>query len=107
MKILLTGGSGLLGKELLKINKEMLAPSHSELDVTSASDIDFFFSKWKPDVVIHAAAIIDNRVLEKTPGKAIDTNIIGTAHLAMICEKRGVRLVYISTDYVYWDGSHG
>lgn len=106
MSIVLTGGSGLLGTELLKINPEMVAPSHSELDVNSYDSVIKFLLNNKPDIVIHAAAVIDNRILEKEPNKAISTNIIGTANVAMACNALKIRLIYISTDYVY-PGEHG
>lgn len=106
MGIVITGGSGLLGTELLKINSEIVAPTHSEVNVTDYPSLLNYLSDNKPDILIHAAAIIDNRILEKEPNKAILTNIIGTANVAMACNILKIRLVYISTDYVY-DGEHG
>lgn len=107
MKILLTGGSGILGKELLKLNKNIIYPPREEMDVYEYDDCLRQINKYKPDVIIHAAAITDNRIVEKNPVSAIYVNIIGTANLAMLCYEYNIRLVYISTDYVYADGSHG
>lgn len=101
MKILLTGGSGTLGKELLNLNPSIIAPSHSELDVTIQKDVFEYIDRINPDIVIHAAAVIDNRILEKEPQKAINVNIVGTANIAMSCIKNNIRFVYLSTDYVY------
>lgn len=101
MKIVLLGGSGLLGQQLSYLNSDILAPKHSEVDVTDGDQVNRYLAKIQPEMVIHAAAITDNRLVESDPADAIRTNIIGTAHIALNCLKRKIRLVYISTDYVY------
>jgi len=100
-KILLTGSSGLLGKELLKINPNIIALTHDECNIKNAHDVRYAIKTHRPDVVIHAAAMTDNRLVEKDPFNAIFTNIIGTANVAMVCIDYNVRMVYLSTDYVY------
>jgi len=101
MKILLTGFTGCLGTELIKINPYLICLTKKECDVVKYSDISKAISTHNPDIVIHAAAITDNRIVEKCPIEAVQTNIIGTANIAMECIQRGIRLVYISTDYIY------
>ena len=101
MKILLTGGSGLLGRELLKLNPDIICPVHKEMDIYSWIDVKDCIEKHSPDIIIHAAAMTDNRLVEKFPTEAICTNIIGTANIAMACLELNIRMVYISTDYVY------
>lgn len=58
-KILLTGGSGFIGKNLLEsplVDKyEIIAPRHSELDVADTGNVDRFFSRNQFDVVLHSA----------------------------------------------------
>lgn len=58
-KILLTGGSGFIGKNLLEsplVDKyEIIAPRHSELDVADTDNVDRFFSRNQFDVVLHSA----------------------------------------------------
>lgn len=101
MKILLIGGSGTLGKELQKLNAKIICPVHALVDITDADRVEEYIRMQKPDMVINAAAVLDNRILEKTPEKAISTNIIGAANIANACIKYNIRLVYISTDYIY------
>lgn len=101
MKIILFGGHGTLGIELQKINPELICPKHSEVNLEDAYEVHKCIEHHKPDIVINAAAILDNRVLEMTPEKAISTNIIGAANVANKCIASNIRLVYISTDYVY------
>lgn len=105
-KILLTGGSGLLGRELCRIDEAIVAPSHDRLDVSWHADIVVAFITHQPTIVIHSAAIIDNTKVEESPIEAIRTNIVGTASLATKCIQDNVRMVYISTDYVY-QGTEG
>lgn len=107
MKILLTGSTGCLGKELIKIDSNILAPTRADMNISDYTDCEMIINTLTPDIIIHSAAVTDNRLVEKNPQIAIQTNIIGTANLAMVCMDNNIRLVYISTDYVYHDGSHG
>lgn len=101
MQILLTGGSGRLGTELLKLDAELLAPSHAELDICDAAAVADYIAAHVPDVILHAAAITNNRDIEANPAAALDVNIKGTANLAQACIGTRIRLVFLSTDYVY------
>lgn len=104
--ILLTGGSGLLGQELLKIDKDIIAPPSYKLNITNRGDV-FNSIYWGGyNTIIHCAAILDSKKLENNKDEIIDVNIIGTAHLAMACIQNNIRLVYISTDYLY-PGTNG
>ena len=101
VRIMITGGSGLLGTELLKLRPDLIAPTHAELDISDGAAVGAYVAEKRPDVIIHAAAATNNRRIEANPGAAISTNIIGTANLALACSSRRTRLVYLSTDYVY------
>ncbi len=101
MRILLTGGSGLLGSELQKLAPDILAPPRSELDITDRYAASAYIASHNPDTIIHAAAITNNRDVEADPTEAVDVNIKGTANIALACLKRQTRLVYLSTDYIY------
>ena len=101
MKILLFGASGCLGTELKKINPNIICPTSAECNIREIYDISAVIDLHKPDIIIHAGAVTDNRMVEKNPMEAINTNIIGTANIAMACIQNGIRLVYISTDYIY------
>lgn len=101
MRILLTGGSGLLGRELLKCDSNIYAPSREVLDIRDLTSVTRTLWEYKPDIVIHAAAVTDNRYVEKHLKETICTNIEGTAHVASACLDLKCRLVYLSTDYIY------
>ena len=101
VRILLTGGGGLLGTELLKLDADIAAPGRKDLDVTDDEAVARYVAEFEPDVIIHAAAITDNREIEADPSEALDVNIHGTTSISRACLGTRIRLVYISTDYVY------
>ena len=101
MKILMTGGSGLLGKEISKLDKTIIAPSHRELDVVNISSIQKAIEKYQPDIFLHLAAANKPLKHEENPEPGLSVNIIGTANVCLACHKNGIKLVYASTDYVY------
>ena len=101
MQILLTGGSGLLGTEFLKLGTDVLAPTRKELDIRDASAVAAYVANAAPDIILHAAAATNNRTVEADPTEALDVNIKGTANIARACLGTDIRLVYVSTDYVY------
>lgn len=100
-KILITGGSGLLGQELLKLDSTLLAPLHSELDICEIGSVEHALDRYKPATVIHLAAATKPPEHEKNPRWGIQNNIIGTANIACACVARNIRLIYTGTDYVY------
>ncbi len=104
MKILLTGGSGLLGRNLIShfYKHEVIAPSSSELDVTDALS----FISFKCDLVIHCAAIAKFGDAEKDPLGTIDTNIQGTCNALRHAMTQNARFVFISSSHVF-DGQKG
>lgn len=104
MKILLTGGSGLLGRNLIPHfhGHEIIAPSSSELDVTDALS----FIPFKCDLVIHCAAIAKFADAEKSPLATIHTNIQGTCNALRHAMTQNARFVFISSSHVF-DGQKG
>lgn len=104
MKILLTGGSGLLGKNLIPClnGHEVIAPSSSELDITNPLS----FIPFDCDLVIHCAAIAKFADAEKDPIGTIDTNIQGTCNALKHAMNQNARFVFISSSHVF-DGQKG
>jgi dTDP-4-dehydrorhamnose reductase len=100
MKVVVLGGTGLLGKELQSINSEFEYYG-SELDITNTLTLHKKLDELNPDVILHLAAIKDSLEVESNPIKSIETNIIGTANISIWCIENNCRLVYVSTDYVY------
>jgi dTDP-4-dehydrorhamnose reductase len=100
-RILFTGGSGLLGGEIRKHLPEILMPSSSDFNVTDFDQMDAYLSAHACDLIVHAAAFTSPPRAEEQPELALDANLIGTANIVKICMKHRLRLIYISTDYVF------
>lgn len=109
-KLLLTGGSGRLGKFLVKnISGELytvLAPTSKELDITDANKTLEYLNIHKPDLIVHSAAYTDVKKAEKEYIKAININVVGTINLLNYAVDKEVDFIYISTDAVF-DGKNG
>lgn len=105
MKILVTGAEGQLGKALLqegnKIGYEMVGCSHQKMDVTNLLEVEKVIAKERPDGVIHCAAWTNVEQAEVERDRCWSVNCEGTAHIATLCQKFHIPLMYISTDYVF------
>lgn len=101
--IIVSGGQGKLAQELKKLSSDnVLCPSRQELDITSVDSIEKYIHANHADFFIHAAAYtrpMSNH--QKNPDISISTNIIGTSNVVLVCMKYNIKLIYISTDYVY------
>ncbi len=102
MNILITGGSGKLGKELIRLFPNAVHPSHKEMDITDAQSVNAYIAEHKPDLAIHCAAITGIRECEENQQKAWQVNVIGTENLAKACQKLAqCYFVYVSTACVF------
>ncbi len=103
MKVLLTGASGALGSEVHAYFPAALAPSHEELDIRDSSSLNRIFLKFKPDLVIHMAAIADVRLCEENRELAWSTNVEGTGNIVRACAESGSDplLLYPSSPCVF------
>jgi dTDP-4-dehydrorhamnose reductase len=106
--ILVTGGSGQVGLELLRqtwpADLTMLAPSRAELDLSSGESIAAWFAGRQIDCIINPAAYTAVDLAEDHIGTAFQANAQGPAWLADIARERGIPLLHVSTDYVF-DGA--
>ena len=103
MKILLFGGSGMVGRELANalMAHKVVAPLHSRVDVTNTASVERAVAEEKLDFIINAAAIIDVNTLERDPelGKRINTD--GAAHIARAAAGAGIAHLLVSSSYVF------
>ncbi|MGA3192902.1 MAG: sugar nucleotide-binding protein [Candidatus Bathyarchaeia archaeon] len=102
-KVLITGGSGKLGTELVRVFPEALHPTRQELDLTVKASVDKYIAKEKPDVVIHAAALTSVPFCEENRKEAYETNVTGTENLVGACSVHNAKcfFVQISTACVF------
>jgi dTDP-4-dehydrorhamnose reductase len=106
MKILITGGNGQLGTALQEVIKdeELLPTDTDTMDITNADQIEKVFTEFKPDFLVHGAAFTNVDGCEEDQSIAEKVNAKGTENLAEACTKHNVKMIYISTDYVF-DGT--
>lgn len=79
----------------------VLAPPRDQLDVTRLDLVTGAIATERPDVVIHCAAHTKVDACETEIERAFAVNAVGSANVAIACHRAGVRLIAISTDYVF------
>ncbi len=99
-RILVTGGHGQLAREIVKLDDSILAPAKSEMDVATYEQVESYCGGKDIGVIIHAGAVT-NKFNEERDQDYISVNIIGTGNVTLWCMRNSVRLLYISSDYVY------
>lgn len=108
MKIVITGGRGQLGRELertLSTQHDIVIVDLPETDITQLGGIDTLVN-YRPDLVIHAAAMTDVDGCARDPIAAYRSNGLGTHNVAIACQRANAAMLYISTNEVF-DGAKG
>jgi len=109
MKVILTGATGRLGRDLapaLAERHEVIGVGSRDLDITDAAATTEYLVAHRPEAVVHTAAWADVDGCERDPDRAYRLNAGGTWNLAVGCQRIDAALLYISTDYVF-DGEKG
>ncbi|MCL2865147.1 MAG: dTDP-4-dehydrorhamnose reductase [Lachnospiraceae bacterium] len=105
MKILVTGVKGQLGFDVVHVLKEnahvVIGVDVEEMDITKADVVRDFITKVKPDAVIHCAAYTAVDAAEDNPALCMAVNAVGTESIAKVCKELDIKMMYISTDYVF------
>ena len=105
MKILLFGGSGQLGHEIIKrghdLNFEVVSPVISELDIADRFQVMYLTRQVSPELIINAAAYTAVDQAEEEIQRAYAANRDGAHNIALAAEQCRARLIHISTDYVF------
>jgi len=110
VRVLITGGKGQLGKDLIRVlgekgNHEVIGVDREKMDITDARQTWKVIQDIKPEVIIHAAANTNVDGCELDPDNAYLVNGLGTRNVAAAAQEFGAKLVYYSTDYVF-DGTN-
>lgn len=104
MRILVLGGHGSLGQDLVPVLGEahtVLAPTHAEVDILQSDALRVALDRARADAVVNAAALADVDGCEREPGRAWDLNADAVRWIAQVCRERNVTLAQVSTDYVF------
>ena len=107
MKVLLIGGNSQLGRCILDrvpADWSMVSTTSKELNITDFRQVSSTIERYQPDAIINTAAYtaVDNA--ESDEAQAFLINAVGIKNIALVCEAAHIRLVHISTDYVF-DGT--
>lgn len=124
MRILITGSNGLLGQKLVAALRadatvDLLATSrgadrtpdplgsrYRPMDITLAAEVDAAFEAFKPQVVIHTAAMTNVDACELDPVACKLQNVTATEYLVRAAEKQDAHFIHLSTDFIF-DGLNG
>ena len=103
MRIVITGGKGMLGRTLQQVlsDNELIIADLPEADITDAAGFDAFLAAANADAVIHCAAMTAVDKCETEQDFAYKLNAVGSLNVAAACNRHNVRLIAISTDYVF------
>ncbi len=104
VKILVTGSDGRFGKILrgIKSKHKLIFRNKKELNILSKSSIKKNLKRFKPKCVLHLAGLSRPMIIHDVKiSKSIDLNIIGTANLVKEVSELGIKIIYLSTSYVY------
>lgn len=108
MKVFVTGVKGQLGydvvRELEKRNMEAVGVDIEEMDITDGESVERVITEANPDAVIHCAAYTAVDAAEENEMICRKVNALGPENIAKVCRKLDIKMIQISTDYVF-DGS--
>ena len=98
----------MLGRTLQRrlAQHELAVADLPEVDITDGQAVERAFQGFRPDVVIHCAAMTQVDACETDSDKAFRVNALGSAYVARAAARCGARVIAISTDYVF-DGALG
>ena len=105
-RIVFTGGTGRFAtafkSQQKKTKFEFLFPKKNQLNILNLKSINDYLKRKKPRYLIHLAGLSrPMSIHEKDISQSIDKNIIGTCNITKICSKFKIKLIYVSTCYVY------
>lgn len=122
MRILILGGDGMLGHQLLKhfasthevrvtVRQELqtyapfrlfnLANTFDRVDVRSFEGVSAVLTRFRPDAIVNAVGIVKQRAEAKAAIPSLEINSLFPHRLALLCREKAIRLVHMSTDCVF------
>lgn len=107
MKVLVTGVKGQLGfdvvNELEKRGHEAIGVDREEMDIIDSAAVHQLITKVSPDAIIHCAAwtAVDAAEDMENQETVHLVNAVGTENIAKVCKELDIKMLYLSTDYVF------
>ena len=93
----------MLGRTLCSAwkNEDVIPTAKPNVDIMNYAQVASVLEGYKPDVVVHCAAMTNVDNCESQQDLAYAVNAYGTQNVARACHYYGIRLIAISTDYVF------
>jgi len=102
LKVIVTGSDGRFGKILQKLNNNFIFKNKKQLNILFPGSIRKNLNKYKPTHILHLAGLSrPMKIHDQNIRKSIDLNIIGTSNITKVCSELKIKLIFISTSYVY------
>lgn len=103
MKVMIIGGTGLLGKALVRewSGDEVLAFGSRDVDIRQGARVREIVERGRPQWIVLAAAYTDVDGCESDPRRAFEVNRDGAANVAEAAQGFGAKLLFLSSDYVF------
>lgn len=104
MRVLIAGSGGQLGRALAAsapAGVDLIAPPEAEFDIGNPEEVADVVSRFRPDLLINAAAWTAVDKAEAEEDRALLINATAVGYLASAAHKTGARFVQVSTDYVF------
>lgn len=102
--LLVTGKNGFFASRFIEYYKDkynIIALSHSDLDITDEKQTIAAILKYSPTYLVHSAALSDTGTCERNPEKSLEINVRGSINVARGCLAAKTKLIYLSSDQVY------
>ena len=106
-RMLITGADGVLGRAITQhfsSKVTLLGTNRSNMDVVNNALVQATINEFRPDIVIHLAAITNLELCQKNPILAERVNVYGTQNVLRACQKSNCKMIYASTGAVF-DGT--
>ena len=104
-RVLVTGGNGQLGEAIRRAaegsKNHYTFATIDELNICNGADVERYITENEVDTIINCAAYTDVEGAEDNANLAYAINSTAVAHMAEVCNRLNVRMIHISTDYVF------
>tara|TARA_R100001460_G_scaffold7006_2_gene18126 strand:+ start:2459 stop:3160 length:702 start_codon:yes stop_codon:yes gene_type:complete len=106
VSVMLLGGTGCLGSQLVDSLRSkripFTSPTHKQCDIKDSNALEEHIKLEEPSIIIHSAGYVNTEAAEFNIDECIETNVIGTYNVVKLCRKYNIRLVGISSEYVFY-----
>lgn len=111
VQVMVIGASGMLGQDVLREFEsrgfDVVAPTHAQLDLCNPESVaQIATGRWAGSWCVNCAGYTKVDLAEEQTDRAMELNALAPSYLARACTLAGMRLLHLSTDFVF-DGRSG